>query len=72
MNIRKGKEEGNKADQRHDMASIRGITNLAGTFQHGKLKGMLEVYKMSRRGWARTDVLSALPLQKLRAEARGS
>lgn len=61
----KGTEEGNR---RHDMASLRGKkkNNLAGTFQHGKLKALLEVCKISQRGWMRTDALSARPLQQLK------
>lgn len=55
----------------HSMASIRETANLSVTFHCGKLKGTLEVHNMSQRRWARTDVLSALPLQKLKGEDRG-
>lgn len=64
MSMGKGIEEGNR---RHDIAPLRGKkNNLAGTFQHGKLKALLEVCKISQRGWTRTDALSTRPLQKLK------
>jgi len=48
--IEKDKENGGKADQRYELVSIKAITNLSGTFQPGKLKWLLEVYRMFWRG----------------------